>query len=180
MQFGLINVVSNYSSKHVPIGLLSIVKGGLQEVEVTGGDAIYSNANFKIGVPKFYTIFKVGYSSYKNDPVFTSGLGFGTEISLKNNHKLNIDLSSNTIALNSFKVSDLNSLNKLDLNYKYTFNDRFSLIVGPSLNVYVSQYENEAGGYGTLNIPYTIHKKTYDRTGLFTWVGLNMGVSIRL
>ena len=178
-QVGLVNVSVQESDNIIPIGLISIVKGGLQEIEITGGEVIYASANFKLGVPKFYTIYKIGYTSYENAPVFTYGLGFGSEIAITEKHKINIDFSSNTIMHDRFIVWDLNMLNKFDLNYKYSFNDRLSVLVGPSFNHYISQYKTE-NGYGTLNLPYTLHEKVYDNTGTFTWVGLNIGASIRL
>ncbi len=175
VQVGLVNISAKKSENLLPIGLINIVNGGLQELEISGGDAMYANLNFKLGVPKFYTIFKAGYTSFNGEPILSSGIGVGSEFNIKNNHKINIDLSSNTLSDLNFETYNFNDLNKLDVNYKYALTKNFSVFAGPSFNILISQSENTI-----LNPPYTIHKKTYNNTDFSSWVGLNIGTSVRL
>ena len=178
VQLGVINILGD-AEKGVPIGLFSIVKNGLYELELTGGEAIYSNLNYKMGVERFYTIYKIGYSSYKNNPVYSAGLGFGVNLSISDRQKISIDLSSNSIVYNNNWEGKLNMLNKADFNYKYSFSEKFSLLIGPSFNIYVTEKKVD-GEYGTLNIPYSMYAKEWSSGKLFMWVGLNAGLSLKL
>ena len=138
IQLGVINIL-NDSRKALPIGIISIVKNGFFEFELTGGEVIYSNLNYKMGVERFYTIFKTGYSYYKNNPVYSYGIGFGSNISISEKHKLNVDLSGNKIVYNNKWDGKLDLLNKVDFNYKYNVSRNLSLLVGPSFNVYITK-----------------------------------------
>ncbi len=178
IQLGVINILDD-GEKGLPIGIVSIVKNGYFEFELTGGEVIYSNLSYKMGVERFYTIYKVGYSTYKNNPVYSYGLGFGGNIPISDNQNISIDLTSNNITYNNKWDSKLNLLNKADFNYKYNFNKKLSLLVGPSFNVYITQ-EKVDGEYGTLNVPYTIHTKEYTSSKLFMWIGFNAGLSFKL
>lgn len=179
VQLGVFNYLTD-GEKAVPIGIFSIVKNGHYEFELTGGEVIYSNLNYKMGVEKFYTIFKTGYSSYKNSPVYSFGLGFGGNIPISEKQKISIDLSYNQIVYNkNWDSGKLNILNKADFNYKYSISENFSLLIGPSFNVYVAD-EIIDGEYGTLNIPYTLFTSEGTSRKLFMWIGINAGLSLKL
>lgn len=178
VQLGVFNYL-NDGEKALPIGIFSIVKNGHYEFELTGGEVIYANLNYKMGVERFYTIFKTGYSSYQNNPVYSYGLGFGGNISITEKQKISIDLSANQIVYNNNWDSNLNILNKADFNYKYSISENFSLLIGPSFNVYVTE-EIIDGEYGTLNIPYTLFTNQGTSSKLFAWIGINAGLSLKL
>jgi len=178
VQFGVINYL-NDGAEGLPIGIFSIVKNGHFELELTGGEVIYSNLNYKMGVERFYTIYKAGYSSYKNNPVYSYGLGFGGNISISEKQKISIDLSANQTVYNNDWESNLNMLNKADFNYKYSVSEKFSLLIGPSFNVYVTE-EKVDGEYGTLNIPYSIYTNEWSSGKLYMWLGINAGLSLKL
>ncbi len=178
VQLGVINVIKEGESG-LPIGLLNFVKNGFYEFDLTAGEAVYSNLSYKMGVERIYTIFKIGYSSYQGKPVCSFGGGFGTSIFLSEKHRLNLELSSNQIYFNNNWDSQANGLNKLDLNYKFYILDKLSLLIGPSFNVYVTKMKIN-GEYGTINIPYTVYEYEYAEKKLFMWIGLNVGVSLKL
>lgn len=178
VQFGVFNYLDD-GEEGLPIGIFSIVKNGHYELELTGGEVIYSNLNYKMGVERFYTIFKAGYSSYRNNPVYSAGLGFGSNIFVSDRQKISIDLSGNSIVYNNNWEGKLNMLNKADFNYKYNVSENFSLLIGPSFNVYITE-ENVDGEYGTLNVPYTIYTNEWSKGELFMWFGLNAGLSLKL
>ena len=180
VQLGVFNYMSDDAdAEALPIGIFSIVKNGHFELELTGGEVIYSNLNYKMGVERFYTIYKAGFSSYNNHPVYTSGLGFGGNISMSEKHKISIDVSANSIVYNNNFDGELNLLNKADFNYKYNISEKLSLLVGPSFNVYVTK-EKVNGEYGTLDIPYSMYTNEWSGGKLFMWVGINAGLSLTL
>jgi len=178
VQLGVINYVVD-GKDGLPIGLFNIVKNGHFEFELTGGDVIYSNLNYKMGVEKFYTILKIGYSSFKNNPVYSSGIGFGGNISINEKQKISLDLSANNIIYNNNWDGDLNLLNKIDLNYKYNLTKKFTFLIGPSFNAYITE-DKVNSEYGTLPIPYSVYTNEGKNNKLFLWVGINAGVSLNL
>jgi hypothetical protein len=178
VQLGVINFL-NDGTESLPVGIFSIVKNGHFEFELTGGEVIYSNLNYKMGVERFYTIYKAGYSSFKSNPVYSFGLGFGGNISISGKQKISIDLSANQIVYNNNWEGNSNMLSKADFNYKYSVSEKFSLLIGPSFNVYVTE-EKVDGEYGTLNIPYSVYTNEWSSGKLFMWLGLNAGLSLKL
>lgn len=183
VQLGVVNI-SEGGDNIIPIGIFNVVKGGLYEVEVTAGEVLYANINYKMGVEKFYTIFKLGYSSFEGAPVYSYGIGFGTNIAFADKHKLSIDLSTNAIVYDNnwsspWTKGERNVLYKLDVNYKYSINDRLSLMVGPSFNVYDTQVKVN-GEFGTLNTPYTISSTENENRKSSMWIGFNAGLSFKL
>lgn len=178
VQIGVINILEE-GKDALPIGLLSFVKHGYYEFDLTASEAIHSNLSFKMGVERLYTIFKLGYSGYKGKPVYSFGGGFGTSIFLSEKHCLNLELSSSQIYFDNNWDNQPNGLNKLDLNYKFYILDKLSLLIGPSFNVYLTGKKIN-GEYGTINIPYTVYEHEYAEKKLFMWIGLNVGVSFRL
>ena len=178
IQLGVINYL-NDGGEGLPIGIFSIVRNGHFEFELTVGEVIYSNLNYKMGVEKFYSIFKAGYSSYQNNSVYSYGMGFGGNISISEKQKISLDLSGNSIVYNNKWDGNLNLLNKADLNYKYRFTEKLSLLIGPSFNVYITQ-EKVDDEFRTLNIPYTIYTNEWISGKLFVWIGFNAGLSFNL
>jgi len=75
--------------------------------------------------------------------------------------------------------NDLNLLNKVDLSYKYRFIEKLSLLIGPSINVYVTKEEVD-GQYGTLNIPYTILINEWSSSKVAIWIGINAGIAFKI
>ena len=180
MQFGVINVLGNPDGA-LPIGIFSIVKNGHYELEVTGGEVLYLNLNYKMGVDKFYTIFKAGLSYYNQEPVYSVGLGFGGMVKLGGTGTLSIDASGNEIVYkNDWSSEQENLLNKLDLNYRYGITQNLSILAGPSFNLYLTQkiFDNK---YGTLNLPYHIftNESSDARTKSYFWIGANAGLSFK-
>jgi predicted NUDIX family phosphoesterase len=180
VQLGLLNISEN-TSNHIPIGLLNIVKNGYYDVEMVGGDVIYANLTYKMGVEKLYNIYKLGSSfTYKNKPVYSFGLGIGTLFTLNPNNKISLDATANQIIYDGdWSTKKVNILNKLDLNYRHFFTPKVSVLLGPSFNVYYTEQKVVDGNFGTLNVPYefstieTVHHKTS------LWVGFNLGLSYK-
>ena len=177
VQLGLVNIVGEDNGA-IPIGLINVVKGGYYELELVAGDVMNTNLNYKMGVEEFYTIFKLGASGYRNNHVYSVGLGFGSMITVAERHKISMDLSFNDIVFEEEWDADDNYLTKLDLSYRYSLGEHVSLLAGPSLNWYVSEPgTNDADGY--LNIPSHAHHYTSDDHQHSVWVGFNVGLGYR-
>jgi hypothetical protein len=178
VQLGVVNITED-AEAGVPIGLINIVKGGHYELEMTAGDVIYMNLGYKMGVEKFYTVIKAGISSFNNSPVYAAGIGFGGALRIGEKHKINIDASTNSIVYdNELPISKTNLLNKIDLNYKFEFLPNLSLLIGPSVNIYVTE-QVVNGSHNTLNVPYTLYSAESSGANTSIWIGANAGVSYR-
>lgn len=177
-QIGLINLCTDDSSNVVPVGMVSFVKGGLFELELGASDFLYANLNYKMGVEKFYTIFKLGYSVSNNGSVYSYGFGLGKYFNLNENNKISLDISSSNLSERLFMATSFDLVNKLDLTFKHSFTENLSFYVGPSFNIYLS--EDYGQGETPLITPmYTIAKDSYNRVNTYTWVGANAGISLR-
>lgn len=178
VQLGLINVVGEDDGA-VPIGLINIVKNGHYELEIVSGEVIHTNVNYKMGVEHFYTIFKLGWSTYKTNPVYSVGIGFGGNVTLAEKHTMSIDLSVNQIIYNDdWRSEEDNYLTKLDLNYKLSLGEHVSLIAGPSFNFYVSEVKVD-DSFGTLKMPYDAHTIINENNQQWMWVGFNVGLAYK-
>lgn len=177
---GVINIVGD-AEEALPIGLINVVKNGYYEIEATGGKTINANVNFKMGVERLYTIFKMGYSSFKNDPVYSYGIGFGTLVPISEKHQISVDISTNGIVYDDeWNVWDeKNILNKLDVTYRRQMTPKLSLLVGPSLNHYISDVK-VGNTYGTLRTVGNIKKDVNGDRLKSMWIGFNAGVAFRL
>lgn len=179
VQIGLINI-SEEGKDLIPIGFINAIKNnGYYELDLSWGEAIFSNLSFKMGVERLFTILKIGYSVYQAKPVYAMGGGFGTSILLSEKQRLNIEVTSNKITFDNNWVDDQrNGLNKLDLNYKHNIFKKLSVLIGPSFNAYVTS-EKVDGEFGTINIPYTLYEHETADKKVSLWIGLNAGLSLR-
>ncbi|NLR94694.1 LA_2272 family surface repeat-containing protein [Flammeovirga agarivorans] len=180
-QIGLINIVAKGTDGGVPIGLINVVKDGYYAVELSAGETIWANVNFKMGTEKFYTIFKGGYSQYNDKEINTFGLGFGTKFDLAKRVALAVDLSTNQVIYDGqFENTGLNLLNKADLNVHVQLAKCFSIFAGPSLNVYTTDYKvNGNETPGSLDVPdHAFYDNTTNNgTRTAIWVGGQAGVN---
>ncbi len=190
VQLGVVNVAAS-ADRGLPIGIFSIVKGGYFAVETSAGDTLFANVSYKMGVERFYTIFKVGGTlsgkdSYttlaspdKSDSLFSSGLGWGSLIPLGERSSLALEASaSNIVRVENWDSEHLNLLSKVDLNYHMGLGEHLSLFAGPSLNVYVNDLTEEEEGQ-KLPVPYTFLDETHEDVNVSLWVGANAGLTIR-
>lgn len=176
-QLGLINVANDFESG-VPLGLFSFVKNGYHAVELSTSDAIYTNLNFKMGVDKLYTIYKVGFTAGQDDNYVTYGLGLGTKINLTDRFNLSIEGSSNHIIKSGF-TPNFDLLCRADVAVRYNLNKHFSVFAGPSFNVYLSEYDLDSESTA-LKVPYSLYSKNWWNNNGSTsiWIGGTAGVSV--
>lgn len=179
-QVGLINIVKDGASG-TSIGLINIVKNGYYAIEIAADASIWGNINFKMGTERFYTIFKGGYTEHNNKDVYTYGLGFGTMLPIAKRLNLAIDLSTSQLIYNGeYKDLELNLLSKADLNVQYNVLNNLSIFVGPSINVYTSNYKiSGMETVGTLDVPEHAFCDNTSKHGYRTaiWLGGQAGIN---
>jgi hypothetical protein len=177
VQFGIINIVGEDKGV-VPIGLINVVKGGYYALELVAGEVLHTNVNYKMGVERFYTVFKIGSSWHDDNTAFSAGIGFGSMLTLAEKHRISMDLSVSNIIYNEEWESNDNYLSKFDLTYSYSLGEHVSLLAGPSLNWYASEMSLD-DGHSILSIPSHAHQFNCDDYQSWAWVGFNAGISYR-
>jgi len=175
VQLGVINIVGEDNGA-LPIGLINVVKGGYYALELVASEVLHTNVNYKMGVEHFYTIFKLGFSGYDKEPVYSAGLGFGSMVTLSEKHQISMDLSFNNIVYDEKWEADENFLTKLELAYRFRVGEHVSLVSGPSLNLYTSDMTREDVGR-TLDIPSHAHSFSCKGFQNRVWLGFNAGIS---
>ena len=175
LQIGVFNYREN-DDDGISVGLFNIIKNGYYVAETSTGEVLYANTNFKMGSKKLYTIFKLGYSTFKSKPIYSYGIGFGRLFTISEKGSISTDVSYNKIVHDNDWSVKKNDLYKLDINYNLKLVNKFSLIAGPSLNYYNTNKKVE-GKFGTLKLPYTMFEKTTANSKQFFWLGFNFGGS---
>ncbi len=177
-QLGVINF-ANSADSIIPIGIISVVKGGYFAFELSTNELLLTNLSYKMGVEKFHTIYRAGLGMSNSKEHISYGMGFGSIITIKNKHKLNIELVSDQLIYNKSWESNLNLLNQLNLNYQYQITDFLSVTAGPSFRNYVTNQKTD-GEFNTIEVPYTLFERTGETVKTSSWIGINAGVVISI
>ncbi|HKJ43235.1 MAG TPA: hypothetical protein VKA27_14155 [Sunxiuqinia sp.] len=178
LQLGIINLADTIESG-VPIGILSIVKHGFREFEVSFSEGLNAQATFKIGVDKFYNIFTVGNKFIGADYMWGFGYGIGTR--LINNEQLiaQLELISYHINEGSHWTNSYNDLQQARLTFSRKVNRNFSVFAGPTINLMISENRKDDGHRPhSLLVPYSIYSYRGTSATLDGWVGLTAGIRI--
>ncbi len=192
-QLGVVNVRD--TADGISIGIINIVKkGGLMEVEIGGSDITQATLSFRSGTQKLYGILSAGYNS--SDEFLSTGFGLGTEITLKNRWRLNLegihyglyngDPLDNRFVDNDWKdrenwedsldeyFEDYNfaSLTQLRATINFKVAKHFKIYAGPTLNISVVDKDFK------FTAPYSIWSASGDHVNVKTWVGCTAGIRL--
>lgn len=156
-QFGLVNVVRrvrgvqfgifNFADSvvGVPIGFVNIVRrGGYRRGEIWASESLPLNAVFKLGVPRFYTIFGAAAEPFGNRVAWAAGFGVGTAGRPHGRFTLSLDLLQWTLAGSTTDPDaaqvDSRLLTQLRpaLAWQLEANGRLQLVVAPTFNLAVA------------------------------------------
>ena len=175
-QLALINIADTVE-KGVPLGLFSIVKHGYFAFELEANDAFWINANYKMGVSKLYNTFTVGFKQQDGKEMWGVGLGLGSLISLSEKWDMNFDLTATHINENEWWTEELNLLNRLKINASYDLG-KLKIYGGPSLNVYVSNLQDEEGqpGGNLIDPNLSFYNEINGDTRTIIYPGFNFGI----
>ncbi len=179
LQLGIINVCNNNNTDSViPIGLFSVVKGGYYAFELSTNEVFQTSLAYKMGIKKFYTIFRIGVGWDDGKSVYNTGLGFGSIIPIKDSHNLNIEAIADQIVYDNEWGGD-NMLFNLNLSYQYQVNERLAVKAGPVFRTCVTQQKID-NAFNTVKVPYTLFDKESNDTKTSGWIGFDVGVLLSL
>ncbi len=174
-QFGLINYA--IQTKHTPIGLFSFVKDGFNRIEVGGGESLFANFGFKLGVRKFYNILHFGYR-FTNDN-WSLGYGIGTGLKVANRQHIHLEYVLSHVNEGDWWTKDINWLNQIRINYDWQIGkEKTSLYLGPTFNWIVSKIKNKETNIliGSTLPSYALINANIANANWKIWFGASAGI----
>ena len=154
----------------IPIGFFSYVKKGYHKVEIASDELLYGTVSFGTGVSRYYSIFIAGIN-YGNTKLWTYGYGIGKNIPLKKKWDMTINLSAQQLQLSGEAFSS-NQLYKCFVGLEYALRSKFSLGLGPTLNVLANDMADLHYRDTYSKTPYTtLYHETMSQTSIQMWVG---------
>jgi hypothetical protein len=143
VQIGLINLAD--SSAGYSIGFINIVKNGRASLTVYATELVPWNLSWKSGNRKLYTVFNLGVSMDRSEKAYVLGFGFGREMVVQKNLKLNTDLTVQSIFLGNWKTRPVLYRLQTGLNLKLT--KHLWLNGGPSFSLCRSEQKEYKADY---------------------------------
>ncbi len=175
VQLGFINVADSVDG--VSIGFLSIVKKGYHRIELGANESLYANLTFKIGTEHFYNIFTGGFNQSHFNTYWSFGYGIGSVFAIHPKINLNLDLTCQQINENQWITDKINLLNTLHINASFKFTKLLELAVGPSFNVFVSEFDYAEGiGTSSTFVPYCFYDQVSDKYSVQMYIGFNAAI----
>ena len=180
IQIGVVNVC-DADDDVLPIGLFNVVKNGYYAFEVSTNELFITSLSYKMGKEKFHTIFRVGIGERNDKSVFSTGLGFGSIIPIKDKHKLNMELICDALHYN-WKWGDnkMNLLNQFNLNYQYQVTKHLGIKVGPSFKTFVTNQKENGEFASVIKMPHTLFEHSGSKYKVAGWIGFNAGMVFSL
>ncbi len=177
-QIGFINVCDTISNG-IPIGFLSFVRHGYRTLEIGGDETLWGQANFKMGVERFYNIFSVGAKMSSDNVIWGWGYGIGTMMHISPKMNANLDIIAYHIHQDNYWYDDINMLNKIKLNVSYKLNNMFSVYGGLTYNILLTDRLNKEGKPIDDNIaPWSIYDKKNGSVLVKMYPGFTAGIRI--
>ncbi|NQY08187.1 MAG: hypothetical protein HRT71_01550 [Flavobacteriales bacterium] len=169
VQIGMFNFSDTIESG-IAIGLFSFSKKGFRRYNLAYESTGFYHFKFKSGSKMFYNILSVGYHPGPSNENWAVGYGIGSRI---RDQKMYVDMEGMFYSFSSGNPFDDDFQGSLNLNFGYSFANRFAIFVGPSLNIQVSN------GSEILNLT-----TTPEITSVLTnqdhfskyWLGFNAGI----
>jgi hypothetical protein len=172
LQIALINIAD--TSDGYSIGLINVVFKGYHKLSLFTDEITNSNAAFKTGNSKLYSILQAGMNLKDNEKLYTFGYGIGSEWLLSKTFSLNPELTAQHLYLGSWDYANI--LSKAHLNLNIKLGKYVSLFGGPSFAVYYSNQSATYSGYKSAIPPSGYH--TYDLGHNLTgWLGWTAGIN---
>lgn len=168
VQLSLLNFAKR--STGVPIGFFSYVNNGYHKIEIASDELLFGTVAFRTGVNKFHNIFLAGISMDKGNSLWTYGYGIGSAWKLSPKWYLDADITAQHIQ--SVKSSEIyvNGLSKAFLGVEFRPFQKFSIALGPTYNVFVSDVSDNNIVYNQVG-SNPFFNRTEDGINVKMWVG---------
>lgn len=184
VQIGVVNYVDKLE-KGISIGLLTFVReGGVKAVSYSRNGMFDHNVSLRMGTPAFYNIFTYGWNPNNGLPNWALGYGIGAMTNPEKSLGLSVEaISYQLFEDNTWNVTDLNMVNRLQANLQLRLFGGIALYGGAAWNVAVSDRVNREGIVGSSLLPTELN---YDQltpnnqVRISMWPSLQAGVMLEL
>jgi len=167
-QIGIINI-SDTIKNGLPIGFMTITKGGYYSLEIEANEITHLNIAFKMGVKRFYNIYSAHASFHSGNVYWGQGYGFGSQWASKGKISVNTDIICASINKNDEIFEHLNLLNTLKLQVGYQISKTSQLFAGPAINVHLYNDSEQL-------LPYTFYEWNEGSHHIDISAGLGLGL----
>jgi hypothetical protein len=177
-QIGLLNFADTVNGP--AIGLLSFIKNGYHSIELSGQDGLHANTMIRLGTKPFYNILRIG--ARLDEKTWAFGYGIGTSIRMGRRNALQFELMSSHVNENELWTNQLNLLNQLNVIANIKIGRHLGLVIGPVINVAVSQvYNADTDTYGmNIGSNYIFNETSYRSwrkpLNVKGWIGFHAGI----
>lgn len=165
------------SATGVPLGLLSIVRKGVHQLELSADEVFYTNLSFRTGVPVFYNILSMGLQPGSNATLWQLGYGLGTSFRISNRLRGDITASIHHVSKGALYLAP-SELHRLCAGIEYRLGKKVTLAAGPTVNLYFSDMLPGEYNHTYKHIaPYTIFDNAVgEGYNLKGWVGAKVSI----
>lgn len=173
VQIAPFNICKQYESGAV-FGIMSFVKNGVHQLEISGNEQGFLNASFRSGIPHFYNIITTGIGVLTEHQYWSIGYGVGTRFNLnpKQTMRISLDVTSQSINRSSW-TPGMSKLTQFAPKFEWAPIPTFAIAAGPTLNLYVSANDQN---WFTPYIGHTFFEKTGTRNTQRAWVGASLAI----
>jgi hypothetical protein len=174
-QIGVFNYCDTVE-KGLPIGVLSIVKNGYHQLEISGDEMFYTNIAFRSGLEKFHSIITAGIQpDFISAPLWTYGVGIGSLFPINEKTSADVDVMFQHV----IKGDDVdnNYLYKIGAGLDFKLTKKLSVYAGVTYNFLVTDVQQlkYTENYASL-APYYFTKKENSHYNLKSWAGFKIGL----
>jgi hypothetical protein len=178
LQLGIVNIADTIN-RGVPVGLLSIVRNGFREFELSFSEGLNTQVAFKIGVDKFYNIFAAGIQFLGTGYSWAYGYGIGTHLHKTENSKTQLELMSYHINEGEAYTNVYNGLQQIRLTFTKKVGNHLGIFAGPTLNLLITDNREHGGTrFESDFAPYKMVSRSGKNTTLEGWLGVSAGIRI--
>lgn len=178
LQVGIVNYAD--SSEGLSIGLLSIVRNGVFNVDITADELFHGNISVRTGSKRLYNIISVGTQlKGKEFDLWGVAYGLGTSFSVSKKSDIDINVTSNMLFSKGTLFEDA-SLYRIYLGIDRSLCKHLSLVAGITANLFTYTDASLAGGKNlSSKVPYTIWKNNNSEGKTFCgWIGARVGLRL--
>lgn len=133
-QLGVLNIADTCNGG-IPVGVLSFVRKGLHQLEISSTETAFLNIAFRTGVPAFHSIILAGFDPQSS--AWTFGYGAGHDFRLGNKFNINLDVYAQHYNPSSF-ADYTNEWLKADLLFEWKPAKYFGIAAGPVFNYFIT------------------------------------------
>lgn len=175
VQISLINTSDDGNG--ISIGLFNFVKNGYHKTEIAYNETFPVNLTFKTGVRKFYNTYHLG-ARFGEKALYAAGLGFGSNLILKNKFSFSADFSAQMVIDNDFEEFNFSQLFKASTTFDFQVAKWMTIFVGPSFNVNLIQLLDNEGGYSSEIGFNPFYDQTFSNSRVKMWIGGQIGLRL--